>query len=141
MFTFMDLREIRDDLYYLIIDPRYCIDDSYAEDNELRCAVSYGPNLTIEKAGRILAPPLQEGAYVFGLHEVEISNGNMVRIVDSWLTSYPAVETELSDIKKKAEEILNDEKIEDFFERMLKRGECNGPLKKRVIDNPQFYYG
>ncbi len=44
--TVLDLREVRDDFDYLIMDDRYCTFEEEDESTELRLAISWGINLT-----------------------------------------------------------------------------------------------
>lgn len=129
--AFLDLLNIRKDIYYLFVDSRYCLyeDDSFIE---CRLAISYGPNITIEMRGQILAPLVQPGECVYGLHEiVTYTNSDMLRIVDSWIDSYPAQNGEkLEEVIKKAEELLtgiSDDKYGKFCSSNIQK-----PLEVKV---------
>lgn len=109
--NYIDLRNVRDDIYFLFIDRRYCyplfpslVDE---EEEEYRLAVSFGPKYTIKKAGPLLRPHLQDGEHVFGLHDVG-TIGSEIRIGDSWLDSYTVLDEQtFEDIWTRANSILN----------------------------------
>ena len=142
--TYLNLRSIETEFHFMLIDHRYCLPymdyddgdkteyDEYDLTEEVRLAISYGPNHTIEmnndvvytgldggkyidtcKGKPFLSPTLQPGKFVYGLHNVIVSPiDDSVRIVDMWINSYHAKEgVKLEEIIKEAEKIL--EKITD----------------------------
>lgn len=95
------------------IDDRYVVRGD-APDIQMRLAVSYGPNTTKASAGAILAPPSQEGDFVFGLHHIGIK-GSRLAILDSWMDSSDArgVTSEAA-ILSRAKDILASLSDEDY---------------------------
>lgn len=120
------------------IDARYLIVD----EEEIRLAVSFGPNLTIRMAGQLLAPTRREGTNVFGLHNV-VTKGNDVRIVDRWVDSVLAREDLTAETAVgKAQQILAGISDEDYFVLCEFSGDVGGrgsrPLESWNIDMEYF---
>ena len=91
--------------------------------------------------GGMLSPPEQVGEFVFGLHNVIVTGGNNVYIVDSWLTSYPDNGVEgLEAIIKRARVLLLKMPYKECAE-LLEADEkkyTKDDVKERTIDNPQY---
>ena len=142
--NFIDLRNIHDDFHYMIIDNRYIINEDFGDNAEERLAITYGPNLTKEMAGGILAPPLQKGEFVYGLHNVTVTDGNKVHIVDSWVTSYAAKgEKDLEEIIKRAQGLFG-AMGDKGCAKLLEADEKNytrDDVKERPVDDPQYCFG
>jgi hypothetical protein len=101
------------------IDERYLLLRSPYQDRpdiQWRVAISYGPNVTKEMAGGVLAPPRQPGNHVFGLHHIGIS-GRRLAIFDAWRVSFDASDvSDEASVIARAKEILagiDDDEYED----------------------------
>jgi hypothetical protein len=103
------------------VDDRYVV-VAQLPDIQMRRAVSYGPNITKQLARDLLAPPVQEGDFVFGIHDIG-TKGNRLAILDSWVGSEGArgVPNE-AEILSQARDILASMDDEDY--------------KKNVKENP-----
>lgn len=111
--SFLNLQHVRDDFYWMLIDPRYyMLDNDYDKTfPEIRLAISYGPNYTMDMNKEVdctfyndenilldsvtskpfFAPPKQDGRCVYGLHTIIVDSKNdSVWLADEWLISYPA---------------------------------------------------
>jgi hypothetical protein len=141
--NFIDLRNINDDFHYMIIDSRYVLNEDFGKNAEARLAITYGPNLTREMGG-MLSPPRQKGEFVYGLHNVIVTDSNKVHIVDSWLTSYPTKgENDLGGIIKRAQGLLGAMGPKECA-KLLEADEkkyTKDDVKERPIDNPQYCFG
>jgi hypothetical protein len=74
----------------------FCVDRRFVLDEdgfESRLGISYGVNTTSPRIGA-LQPSEQEGANVFGLHEVAVLDGTKLCLMDQWLESLPAPTTD-----------------------------------------------
>ena len=94
-------------------------------------------------AGGILAPPEQKGEFVYGLHNVIVTDGNKVHIVDSWVTSYPDNGVEgLEAIIKRARVLL----LKMPYKECARLLEADGKnytkddVKERPIDDLQYCF-
>jgi len=146
--AFLDLREFRDDLFYLFVDERfvpYRYNEEISEtdnDTEIRIGISFGPNIT--QYLTVLAPKLRQGDFVYLWHLLESTRDNRVRIIDANMDSFPAKENswELDKIFKRATELLRSFDDKEYLEM------CGGwqnkaelTIRMRGLVNPVFYYG
>ena len=139
--NFIDLRNVHEDYHYMIIDDRYIPHDDFGENGEVRLVITYGPNITKEMAGGILAPPLQKGKFVFGVHMIAVEDSNRIKIVDSWTTSYPDLGVEkLEEITKRAKGLLAKMSDEQYARslREYQKTYTAKDVKVRPVNDPQY---
>ena len=80
--------EVRSCCMALVVDPRYVMCDGF----ESRLAVSFGDNpFSPEMVTGFVPPPYKPGKYLFGLHNVGVSE-NQLTVYDLWMSSKPSID-------------------------------------------------